>query len=92
MAVAPPPPPRVSIDMDDIFFVFPLGYQQRGPWHFSTIQTVDYYFRMFKYQFSVVTYLATILRIKIFVAMAPKVVVELKVVRIPYLTTLGPKM
>ena len=47
---------------------------------------------MFKYQFSVVTYLATILRIKIFVAMAPKVVVELKVVRIPYLTTLGPKM
>ena len=58
----------------------------------ALIQTVDYYFRMFKYQFSVVAYLATILRIKILVAMAPKVVVELKVVRIPYLTTLGPKM
>ena len=39
-----------------------------------------------------VAYLATILRMKILVAMAPKVVVELKVVRIPYLTTLGPKM
>ena len=45
--------------------LFPLRYQQRGPWHFSATQTID--FRIFKYQFSVVAYLdylATILRIK----------------------------
>ena len=44
--------------------LFHLGYLQKGPWHFSTIQTIDDYFRIFRYQFSVVAYLATILRIK----------------------------
>ena len=33
--------------------IFPLGYQQRGPY---TIQTIDYNFRFFKYQFSVVAH------------------------------------
>ena len=44
--------------------LFPLGYQQRRPYHFNTIQTIDYNFRFLKYQLSVVAYLATILRIK----------------------------
>ena len=35
--------------------LFPLGYQQKGLHYFSTIQTIDYNFRFFYYQFSVVT-------------------------------------
>ena len=42
---------------------FSLGYQQRGPYHSSTIQIIVYYFCFFKYQFSVVAYLVTILQI-----------------------------
>ena len=66
--------------------LFPLGYQQRGPWHFSTIQTIDNYFPIFKYQFSVVAlfsdYFANqVPSTKILVAMAPKVVVAWKVAR-----------
>ena len=45
--------------------LFPLGYQQRRPYHFNTIQTIDYNFRFLKYQLSVVAYLATVLRIKL---------------------------
>ena len=60
--------------------LFPLGCQQRGPYHFSTTQTIDYYFRFLKYQFSVVTYLANqVASTKIFVAKAAKVVTAWRV-------------
>ena len=59
--------------------LFPLGYQQRGPFHFRTIQTIDYYFRFF----GELTfcgrqlgdyYLNQVTSTKILVAMEPKVV------------------
>ena len=43
--------------------------------HFSTIQTIDYYFRIFNYQFSVVAYLATVLRIMSPVSIYPSMFV-----------------
>ena len=50
------------MNIDDIFSSFPSGISAERPYHFSTIQTIDYYFRFLKYQFSVVADLATIFR------------------------------
>lgn len=36
-----------------LMFVFPLGYQQRGPYRFSATETIDYYLHIFKYQLSI---------------------------------------
>ena len=78
-------PTELSVSLNEygrhllIFFLWDISRVAR-PHHFSTIQTIDYDFRFFNYQFSVVTYLATILQIivasmKILVVMVPKVVV-----------------
>ena len=76
--------------------LFPLEYLQRGLYRFSTIQTIAYYFRIFKYQFMRSPiwglFCESSRRAKILVAMAIKVVTAWKVVRRPYLTTLGPKV
>ena len=72
------------MNIDNIFSTFfPLGYQQRRPYHFSTIQTIDYHFRFFKYQLSVVVgdyFPNRVASTKILVAMAPKVVAAWRVV------------
>ena len=49
-------PTELSIRLNDFF---PLGYQQKGPYHFSTIQTIDYYFSTFRCP--MVGYLVTLL-------------------------------
>lgn len=49
--------------------LYPLGC------HFSTIEKIDYYFRFFKYQLSVVTYLVNqVASMKNLVTMTPKVI------------------
>lgn len=49
--------------------LFPLGC------HFSTIEKIDYYFRFFKYQLSVVAYLVNqVASTKNLVTMAPRVI------------------
>ena len=67
------------MNTDDIFSsFFPLGYQQRGPYHFSAIQTTDYDFRFFKYQFG--DYFANqVVSMKILATVVPKVVAAWRV-------------
>ena len=55
--------------------LFSLGYQHRGLYLFSAIQTTDNQFPIFKYQFSGVANLAdSSILVPKFVAMAPEVV------------------
>ena len=57
--------------------LFPLGYQQREPYHFCAIQTIEYNFHFFKIWR---VFLVQITNTKILVTIAPKVVAAWRVV------------
>lgn len=69
---------EVSVHLNEYrqhLLIFSLWYISRGPYHFSTIQTIHYLFCFFTYQFFVVANLATMFRIK---SPAPKSAWRLK--------------
>ena len=80
----------LPININNIFHLFPLGYQQRGTSHFRTIQTTDHYFPIFFLSIFCVRLFGDYIfenQVPSTKWHLPKVVVAWTVVRIPYLTT-----
>ena len=78
---------EVSVRLNEYrrhLLILSLWYISRGPYHFSTIQTINYLFRFFKYQFFCGRQLGDyfpnqVASTKILVSMAPKVVAAWRV-------------